>query len=476
MTDEFCPTKEVQRLEDELRHFKLRDINISTYRERFNELDLLCPDAVPNENKKVELYIKGLPEIIKGETTSSRPVTLNEAVRMVHALMEQKIQEKNERIAEGLKRKWENNNQGNKNNNNNHNQGNYWNNNHHNQNNNQRQNNARALTMAQNARANQTGIAPKCNHCGRCHYDQCPQSVRIVEEWDIRPRTTEARMLLQVPLADKSFMDIKLSHLIDIKPVKLNSSYEVELVDGKVVSTNSVLRGCTLNLLDHLFDIDLMPIELGIFDVIVGMDWLVERDALIVCGKKEVYVPYKNKTLVVKSDSSVSRLKVISCIKTRKYIERGSQLFIAQVTEKEQAKKQLQDVPVICKFPEVFPDDLPGLPPPRQVEFIIELIPGDAPVACVPYRLAPSELQELSDQLKELSEKGFIHPSSSPWGAPVLFVKKKDGYFRVCINYRELNKLTVKNRYPLLRINDLFDQLQEQGRSRETLEDHSGIA
>nr|GEZ55634.1 putative reverse transcriptase domain-containing protein [Tanacetum cinerariifolium] len=350
MTDEFCPTEEVQRLEDELRHLKLRDINISTYTERFNELDLLCPDAVPNENKKVELYIKGLPEIIKGEKTSSRPVTLNEAVRMVHALMEQKIQEKNERIAEGLKRKWENNNQGNNNNNNNHNQGNYWNNNHHNQNNNQRQNNARALTTAQNARANQTGIAPKCNHCGRCHYDQCPQSVRIMEEWDIRPRTTEAR------IADKSFMDIKLSHLIDIKPVKLNSSYEVELVDEKVVSTNSVLRGCTLNLLDHLFDIDLMPIEL--------------------------------------------------------------------------------------------------------VEFIIELIPDDAPVACVPYRLAPSELQELSDQLKELSEKGFIHPSSSPWGAPVLFVKKKDGYFRVCINFRELNKLTVKNRYPLLRINDLFDQLQ----------------
>nr|GEY62543.1 reverse transcriptase domain-containing protein [Tanacetum cinerariifolium] len=225
---------------------------------------------------------------------------------------------------------------------------------------------------------------------------------------------------------DKSFVDIKFSHLIDIKPVKLNSSYEVELADGNVVSTNSVLRGCTLNLLDHLFDIDLMPIELGTFDVIVGMYWLVERDALIVCGRKEVHVPYKNKTLVVKSDSGVSRLKAISCIKARKYIERGSQLFLAQVTELEPAKKQLQDVPVICNFPEVFPNDLPGLPPPRQVEFKIELIPGAAPVARVPYRLAPSELKELSDQLKEL----------------------------------ELNKLTVKNRYPLPRIDDLFDQLQ----------------
>nr|GFC46372.1 transposon Ty3-G Gag-Pol polyprotein [Tanacetum cinerariifolium] len=136
------------------------------------------------------------------------------------------------------------------------------------------------------------------------------------------------------------------------------------------------------------------------------------------------------------------------------------QLFLAQVTETEPAKKQLQDVPVICNFLEVFLDDLPGLPPPRQVEFRIELTPGAAPVARAPYRLAPSELKELSDQLKELSEKGFIRPSSSPWGAPVLFVKKKDGSFCMCINYRELNKLTVKNRYPLSRIDDLFDQLQ----------------
>nr|GEY17611.1 hypothetical protein [Tanacetum cinerariifolium] len=124
MTDEFCPTEEVQRLEDELRNLKLRDMNIAAYTERFNELSLLCPDAVPSEKEKVELYIKGLLEIIKGETTSSRPVTLNEAIRMAHVLMEQKIQAKNERIAEGLKRKWENNN-----NNNIHNQGSYRNNN-----------------------------------------------------------------------------------------------------------------------------------------------------------------------------------------------------------------------------------------------------------------------------------------------------------------------------------------------------------
>ncbi|GKF59378.1 hypothetical protein Tco_0176164, partial [Tanacetum coccineum] len=112
-------------------------------------------------------------------------------------------------------------------------------------------------------------------------------------------------------------------------------------------------------------------------------------------------------------------------------------------------EKRLKDVPIVQDFPEVFPEDLPGISPTRQVEFQIDLIPGDAPVAQAPYRLAPSEMKKLSDQLKELSNKGFIKPSSSPWGAPVLFAKKKDGSFRMCIDYRELNKLTVKNRYPL---------------------------
>ncbi|GKF12868.1 putative reverse transcriptase domain-containing protein [Tanacetum coccineum] len=143
---------------------------------------------------------------------------------------------------------------------------------------------------------------------------------------------------------------------------------------------------------------------------------------------------------------------------------KGCPIFLAHVTTKEiedkSEKKRLEDVPIVRNFPKVFPKDLPGLPLTRQVEFQIDLIPGAASVARAPYRLAPSEIKELSEQLKELSYKGFIRPSSSPWGAPVLFVKKKDGSFRMCIDYRELNKLTMKNRYPLPRIDDLFDQLQ----------------
>ncbi|GKB30916.1 putative reverse transcriptase domain-containing protein [Tanacetum coccineum] len=222
--------------------------------------------------------------------------------------------------------------------------------------------------------------------------------------------------------SDRSFVNTRFSSLLDIKPIKIEDSYEVELADGRITSTNTVLKDCTLSLVNHVFEIDLI----GTFDVIIGMDWLVEHDVVIVCGKKVVRIPYGNKTLIVEGDNGVSRLKVISYIKARK----------------------------------VFLEELSGLPPPRQVEFQIDLVSGAAPVSRAPYRLAPSKMKEMLVQLQELLEKGFIRPSSSPWGAPVLFVKKKDGSFRMCIDYRELNKLTVKNRYPLPRIDDLFDQLQ----------------
>ncbi|GJT90341.1 putative reverse transcriptase domain-containing protein [Tanacetum coccineum] len=230
--------------------------------------------------------------------------------------------------------------------------------------------------------------------------------------------------------ADRSFVSTAFSSQIDITPTALDHYYDVELADGRIIGLNTILRGCTLNFLNHPFNIDLMPVELGSLDVIIGIDWLAKYQAVIVCAEKIVRCP----------------------------------IFLAHVTTKEiedkSEKKRFEDVPIVQNFPEVFPEDLLGLPPTRQVEFQIDLIPGAAPVARAPYRLAPSEMKELSEQLKELSDKGFIRPSSSPWGAPVLFVKKKDGSFRMCIDYRELNKLTVKNRYPLPRIDDLFDQLQ----------------
>ncbi|GJZ77882.1 putative reverse transcriptase domain-containing protein [Tanacetum coccineum] len=268
--------------------------------------------------------------------------------------------------------------------------------------------------------------------------------------------------------ADRSFISFAFSSLIDIAHTPLENNYDVELADGKLVGIDTIIRGCTLNFLNHQFNIDLMPVELGSFDVIIGMDWLRKYHVVIACDEKLVQIPYGNETLIFHGNESnngrESRLTIISCSKAQEYMAKGCQIFLAQIIAKKEGDKlegkKLKDVPIVQDFPEVFPEDLPGLPPARPVEFQIDLIPGAAPVARAPYRLAPSKMKELSKQLQKLSDKGFISPSSSPWGAPVLFRKKKDGSFRMCIDYRELNKLTVKNRYPLLRIDDLFDQLQ----------------
>ncbi|GKC24973.1 putative reverse transcriptase domain-containing protein [Tanacetum coccineum] len=260
--------------------------------------------------------------------------------------------------------------------------------------------------------------------------------------------------------ANKSFVSTAFASLLNITPTTLDTAFTIELANGNLVNTNTVIQNCILNFLNHPLKIDLMPIKLGSFDVIIGMEWLSQHNAKIICGERVVHIPIDNETLVIRGDRSGTRLNIISCVKTQNYIKRGCCTFLAHITEKKSEDKRLEDVPIVRDFPEVFPEDLPGLPPPRQVEFQIELVPGAAPVARAPYRLAPSEMQELSNQLQELTDKGFIWPSSSPWGALVLFVKKKDGYFRMCIDYRELIKLTIKNRYPLPRIDDLFDQLQ----------------
>ncbi|GJX63979.1 putative reverse transcriptase domain-containing protein [Tanacetum coccineum] len=176
-------------------------------------------------------------------------------------------------------------------------------------------------------------------------------------------------------------------------------------------------------------------------NIMTGIDWLSDHKAKIICHEKVVWIPLL--------DGKV--LRVLG----EKLKEKMRQLMSAKTKEKKQ-----EEIVVVRDFLEVFPDDLSGLPPVREIDFWIELIPEAMSVAKSPYRLAPSELEELSGQLKELQDKGFIRPSSSPWEASILFVKKKDGSFRMCIDYIELNKLTIKNCYPLPRIDDLFDQLQ----------------
>ncbi|GKA57836.1 putative reverse transcriptase domain-containing protein [Tanacetum coccineum] len=226
--------------------------------------------------------------------------------------------------------------------------------------------------------------------------------------------------------ADRSFVSYAFSKYIDIHPMTLDTNYSVELANRKSLTTNTILRGCTLNLQNHLFKIDLLPIELGSFDVIVGMDWMAEHRAEVVCYEKYIRVPYRNDMLIVQGERSgvknESRLEVISSIRTQGYIDKGCQVLLVQMMKQEGteiSKKQIEDVPVVRDFLEVFPEDFPGLPSTRQVEFHIELIPGAAPVTRAPYRLAPAEMKEVAEQLKELSNKGFIRPSSSPWEAPM---------------------------------------------------------
>ncbi|GKA12939.1 putative reverse transcriptase domain-containing protein [Tanacetum coccineum] len=240
---------------------------------------------------------------------------------------------------------------------------------------------------------------------------------------------------------DYSFISTTFIPLLGIEPSELGFRYEIEIASGKLVEINKVIKGCTLEIEGHVFDIDLIPFGHGSFDVIIGIDWLSNHKDEIIFYEKVVKIPLL--------DGKV--LRVLG----EKQVEKMRQLKSAKAKEKEQ-----EEIVVVRDFPEVLPDDLSGLPPLREIKFQIELIPGAVPIAKSPYHLAPFELEELSRQLKELQDKGFIRPRSSPWGAPVLFVKKKDGSFRMCIDYIELNKLNVKNRYPLPRIDDLSDQLQ----------------
>ncbi|GJZ79935.1 putative reverse transcriptase domain-containing protein [Tanacetum coccineum] len=493
MTDKYFPQGEIKKLEIDLWNLKVKGNDVPAYTERFQELTLICTKFVTNKIEKVDKYISGLPDNIYGNVKSTRPKTLDETIELANDLMDQKLctyaerQSDNKRKADDSSR----------------------NNHGHQQQPFKRQNVSKVYNMGTSKKKPYGGSLPKCTKCHFHHNGPCTQKCHKcnkVGHFALDCRNTDNTYVTNTQkgngatpkgngcfecgaprhfkrdcpkLKNKdggnrnaqcwvSFISTAFSSLIDIVPTPLDNSYDVELADGKIVGIDTIIRGCTLNFLDHPFHIDLMPVELGSFDIIIGMDWLRKYHAVIVCDEKLVQVPYGNETLTFcgneSSNERESRLAVISYSKAQEYMAKGCQVFLAQISAKKEEDKsegkQIKDVPIVRDFPEVFPEDLPGLPLARPVEFQIDLIPGAAPVARAPYRLAPSEMKELSEQLQELSDKGFIRPSSSPWGAPILFVKKKDGSFRMCINYRELNKLTVKNRYPLLRIDNLFDQLQ----------------
>nr|GEX12864.1 putative reverse transcriptase domain-containing protein [Tanacetum cinerariifolium] len=347
MIEVYCPRNEIQNMETELWNLSVKNNNMATYTQRFQELIMMCTKMVSEEEDWVEKFIGGLPNNIQGNNTVGQNV-------------------------------------------------------------------ARAYTTGNNEKRDYKGVLP--------YYNRCSNTVMGT----FLLNDHHAYMLFDSG-ADRSFVSNAFSTMLDITPSALDVSYAVELADRRTSETSTVLRGYTLGLLGHPFNIDLIPIDLGSFDIIIGMDWLAKNHVVIVCDEKIVCIPYENEILIVqrdKRDEKKSMLSIISCVKAHKYMEKGCQLFLAQITMKENKdkskKKRLEDVPTVRDFPEVFPEDLPRLPSIRQVEFQIDLVPGAPPVARAPYRLTPSKKQELSTQQQELSDKGFIRPSSSPWGAPVL--------------------------------------------------------
>nr|GEV13149.1 putative reverse transcriptase domain-containing protein [Tanacetum cinerariifolium] len=476
MTEVYCSRNEIRKMEIGLWNLTVKGNDLTAYTQRFQELILLCTRMVTDKEDRVERFIGGLPNNIQGNGYGARSAG------------NKRRTENKSRDNRGQQSPFE-------------------------RQNTILQNVARAYTAGNNERKGYVGSFPYCNKC-RLHHEglctiRCGNYKKIGHQtrdcrvtvtpntqgatignqqgnvcyecgrprhfWKDCPKmrsqnhgnqtrnktgnknggnevTTKAYAIGRGGInpdsnvftgmfllnncyasmlfdsgADRSFVSTTFSALLNVAPSTLDTSYAVELVDGRVSEQISFL----------------------------------EYHVLIICDEKVIRIPYGDEVLIIRGDNcdGRSKLNIISCTKTQKYSHKGCQVYLVQVTSKKannkSEEKRLEDVPIVREFLEFFPEDFPGLPPAREVEFQIDLVPGAAPVARAPYRLAPAVMQVFSTHLQELSDIVFIRPSSSPWGAPVLFVKKKDGSFQMCIDYREVNKLIVKNRYPLSRIDDL---------------------
>ena len=285
------------------------------------------------------------------------------------------------------------------------------------------------------------------------------QATSDVVTGTLRIHTLFARALID-PGSTHSFVSVSFAGLLGMPIDNMDFDLFVATPLGDSVVLSKIIRDCCVMIGYREMTVDLVLLGLQDFDVILGMDWLASYHASVDCFGKRVTFSIPGQPDFSFEGKDVDKpLRVISALQASSLLRKGCQGFLAYVVNEKNDLK-LEDIPIVKDYPDVFPEDLPSLPPKREVEFTIDLAPGTAPISKAPYRMAPMELKELKIQLQELLDKGFIRPSVSPWGAPVLFVKKKDGSMRLCIDYRELNKVTVRNRYPLPQIDDLFDQLQ----------------
>ncbi|KAK9002134.1 hypothetical protein V6N11_024822 [Hibiscus sabdariffa] len=251
------------------------------------------------------------------------------------------------------------------------------------------------------------------------------------------------------------------ARLLDMPCEVLDVDVNVTSSFGDTVVVRKLYRRCPLMVQGYVFPVDMMELPFYGFDVILRMDWLVEHRARVDFETKRVSLKLADDHEVVIVGENIKLLSnVVSALEAQRLMDDSCQAYLVYVMNPNMGEARPRDIRTVRDFPGVFPEELHGLPPDREVEFVIETHADSVPVSISPYRMALKELKELKTQLQELLDRGFIRPSTSPWGAPVLFVKKKDESLRMCIDYRQLNKMTVKNKYPLPRIDDLFDQLK----------------
>ncbi|GJU20971.1 putative reverse transcriptase domain-containing protein [Tanacetum coccineum] len=499
MVEEFCPSNEMEKLENEFWNHKMVGANHAAYTDRFHELAKLVPHLVTPESSRIKRYIAGLAPEIRGMLRATQPTTIQTAILRAGILTDEAVScgtlTKNSDKRKGVEEPSKT--------------GGFW------------KDNKKAKTgtgfVATTPARNEAGNSnPKCNKCfthhpvnGFCrlcfncqkpghfvrdcrapvrqvapvnavrmsnnsrvcyecgspdHFrNTCPKLNRVPGQVgnqlalegsrnnrsngnQVRGRAfnvnVNAMEAVQDPKvvtgtfslndhfvtilfdsgADFSFISTEFAPLLNVRPSIVNPGYVIEVADGKKVEVNRIIRDCKLELGGFLFSINLIPLGHGSFDMIVGMDWLSQHKAVMVCHDKVVEIPVENgKILRVHGERAVGITKALKSAK--------------------EDEPKMNDISVVREFEDVFPEDLSGLPPQRQVEFRIDLVPGATPIAKSPYRLAPSEMQELSGQLQELQDKGFIRPSHSLWGAPVLFIKKKDGSLRFVQPY--LDKIVI---------------------------------
>ncbi|XP_024974913.1 uncharacterized protein K02A2.6-like [Cynara cardunculus var. scolymus] len=440
--EEYCNEQEMDRIEEEFRTLKKGNLSVRDYTRLFMEKLNLVGHVAPMEKDKMKAYLKGLHADMMVMVRNSRASTLREAIEEAKVLESVYVKGNEERMSCGEKRKWEGPYAPSK-------KPNHFSNNNHGAHPKQETKWCPKCRNKHQGPCSTNSTPIKCFKCGKTgrtrnkcpikgpicfgcgepgHFkndcqklktggsqgrkEGAPKAIGRAFQMSREEAKTSTDVMSgmftvnSVPAhvlfdsgASCSFVSTTFYQHLHTPPSTLEDALIIEIANGSQVLVHEIVRDCVLGIEGKEFRVDLIPMAIGGFDIIIGMDWL--RDA-----------PH---SLHVK---------------------------------------------VVRDFPDVFPEDLPGLPPVRQVEFQIDLIPRTAPIDKAPYRLAPFKMQELMSQLQDLIEKRFVRPSSSLWGAPVLFVKKKDDTMRMCIDYRGLNKATVKNKYPLPRIDDLFDQLQ----------------